>query len=187
MTASQPLQPWNTIHRQTILHTGDFLTVEMHHIQLPDGRILTDWPWVITPDFTNMLVEDLDGNFPIFRQTKYAAGGETLALPGGYLEPGEDPLAAAQRELREEMGLEALEWIALGAYAIDGNRGCGVGHLFLARKARPAVEVNADDLEEQHVLTLTRAELRAALLDGQFKIVPWSAAAALGLLRLESE
>lgn len=179
------MQPWNTLHRQTVLYTGPYLTVEMHHIQLPDGRILSDWPWIITPDFVNVLVETDNGQFPVFRQTKYAVAGETLAPVGGYIDSGEDPLTAAQRELHEEMGYEALDWIPLGQYAADGNRGNGAAHLFLARKARRVTEPNADDLEEQEIVFLDRAALEAALDSGQFRVVPWAAVVALGLRAID--
>ena len=95
------------------------------------------------------------------------------------------PLEAARREVLEETGYAAPEWIALGAYAVDGNRGCGRAHLFLARDARPVRAIAADDLEEQEMLLLTRQEITDALRDGAFKVLPWSAAVAMALLRLD--
>jgi len=62
-----------------------------------------------------------------FRQTKYAVTGTTLAPVGGYLEPGENPLSAARRELLEETGHESDHWTTLGSYVVEGNRGCGTG------------------------------------------------------------
>ncbi|HTP10347.1 MAG TPA: NUDIX hydrolase, partial [Anaerolineae bacterium] len=122
--------------------------------------------------------------FLCFHQVKYAVEGEALATVGGYLEPGEEPLAAAQRELLEETGYEASEWIPLGQYRVDANRGAGTAHFFLALQARHVTDRNADDLEEQHLLHLTRAELEAALDAGQFKALPWAAIAALALRHL---
>jgi ADP-ribose pyrophosphatase len=181
------LQPWTTLARRPVLQAGDgrFLTVEYHTVQLPDGRVIEDWPWLRTPDFVNMVVETAEGRFLCFRQTKYAAPGVTLALAGGYLEPGEDALAAAQRELLEETGYAAPDWSPLGEFAVDGNRGAGRAHLFLARNAVPVQPINADDLEEQELLLLTRQEMAAALAAGEFRVLPWTAAVALALLRLE--
>jgi ADP-ribose pyrophosphatase len=125
-----------------------------------------------------------DGRFVCFRQTKYAVEGVSLAPVGGYLEPGEDPLAAAKRELREETGYAAAEWADLGSYAVDGNRGAGRGYLFLATGARRVGEIDADDLEEQELLLLTRAEVAEALARGEFKVLAWAAVVALALLRL---
>ena len=178
------MDSWKTLSRETVLDRGKFLRVEDHTVQLPDGRVIEQWPWVISPDFINVVAMTEAGEFLCFHQVKYAVEGEVLATIGGYLEPGEEPLAAAKRELLEETGYEASEWIALGQYRVDANRGVGTAHYFLALHARHVADRDADDLEEQHLLHLTRAELETALDTGQFKALPWVAIVALALRRL---
>ena len=51
-----------------------------------------------------------DGRVYLVRQFRYAFGQEIWELPAGKLEPGEDPLEAAKRELGEEAGLAADHW-----------------------------------------------------------------------------
>jgi len=180
------MQPWQTTKRNTLLRVGDGrrLTVEMHTVKLPSGEMIDDWSFVRTPDYVNVVAMTADGHFPIFRQTKYAVEGTTLAPVGGYLEAGEDPLAAAQRELLEETGYVATSWTALGRYVVDGNRGCGHAHLYLARNAHWQQPIDADDLEEQTLLLLNRAELQEALTSGAFKVLAWATVVALALLAL---
>ncbi len=180
------MKPWKTLAKTTVLRRGRFLTVEDHTIELPDGRILDDWPWVIVPDYVNVLPLRADGQFLCFRQTKYAAEGLTLAPVGGMIEAGEAPLEAAKRELREEMGCIAGKFILLGHYATDANRGVGTGYLYLAQQVSQVAEPDADDLEEQEIVVLRREELRAALLAGEFQIVGWAATVALALMYLDS-
>jgi ADP-ribose pyrophosphatase len=175
------MDSWKTLSRETVLDRGKFLRVEDHTVELPDGRVIEQWPWVISPDFINVVAVTDAGKFLCFRQVKYAVEGETLATVGGYLEPGEEPLAAAQRELLEETGYEARDWIELGQYRVDANRGAGTAHFFMAHHARQVAERNADDLEEQHLLLLTRAEVEAALQRGDFKALPWLAIIVLAL------
>lgn len=179
------MQLWKTLSRRTVLSFGKFLTVESHAVELPDGRVIAEWPWLIMPDYVIILAVTEEGQFLCFRQTKYGVDGLTLAPAGGYIEPGEGPLAAAQRELLEETGYQAAEWIDLGHYRVDGNRGAGTGYLFLARGARCVAEAHADDLEEQELLLLSRSEMRAALAAGEFKVLPWATVVALALLYLE--
>jgi len=181
------MQPWKTLSRRVVLDQGKFLTVESHTVELPDGRVIQDWPWVITPDYVIVVAVTRDGEFVCFRQTKYGVEGITLAPVGGYLEPGEEPLTTAQRELLEETGHEAPEWIDLGHYRVDGNRGAGIAYLFLARGARRVTSADADDLEEQDLLRLSRSELETAHAAGEFKLLPWAATVALALLHLDRE
>ncbi|MEZ4676035.1 MAG: NUDIX hydrolase [Caldilineaceae bacterium] len=178
------MQPWKTIERSTVLRVGDGrrLTVENHVVGLPDGTVIDDWSFVHTPDYVNIVAATPTDEFLIFRQTKYAVKGITLAIPGGYIEPNENPLLAAQRELLEETGYSAAEWIDLGVYAVDGNRGCGNGHLFFARHATWQQPIDADDLEEQEFLLLPRVDVIAALSRGDFKVLSWTTAVALALL-----
>lgn len=176
-----------TLARQPLATVGDgrFLTVESHTVAFPDGRIVEEWGWVITPDFVNVVAVTDEGRFLCFRQPKYAVTGLSLAVTGGYIEPGEQPLAAAQRELLEETGYVAVSWRPLGSYAVDGNRGVGTAHFFLATGARWQQPIDADDLEAQEFLLLTRAEVEAALFAGEFKVLPWAANVALALLWLD--
>jgi len=172
---------WKTLSKKIILQGNRFLTVENHTVELPDGRIIPDWQWIITPDFVNVVAVTEDEQFLCFRQTKYAVQGTSLAPMGGYMETGEDPLNAAKRELLEETGYEAAAWTALGSFPVDANRGAGEGHFFLARGARRVADPKSDDLEEQKLLLLSRQELENAVAKSDFKVLPWVAAILLAL------
>jgi ADP-ribose pyrophosphatase len=178
------MEGWKTLSRKTVLDQRPYLAVENHAVELPDGRLIPDWPWVITPDYVNILAATADGHFLCFRQGKYALDGVALAPVGGYIEPGEQPLAAARRELLEETGYEAAEWVSLGGYAVCANRGVATGHLFLALGARRVGEPNGEELEAQELLLLSRQEVEDALARGEFKVMAWTTVVALALLRL---
>lgn len=177
------MKSWQTLSRELILNLPPFLKVEAHTIKLPDGEIIREWPFLISPDFVNIVVITEKDEYLCFRQTKYSVNGTTLAPVCGYLEPDEEPLAAAKRELLEETGYQAKHWENLGKFAVDGNRGNGNAHFFLARGAFPVAEPDADDLEVQQLLLLSRAEVEAAVLRGAFKVLPWQAIMAIALLR----
>lgn len=176
------MKMWKTLSKECQLDRSPYLKVESHTVQLPDGKIIENWSWIISPDFVNIAVITEAGQYLCFRQTKYGIEGTTLAPVGGYIEPGETPLVAAQRELLEETGYQARHWESLGGYVVDGNRGNGNAHFFLARGALKVMEPDADDLEEQELLQLSRGEVEAAVQRGAFKVLPWQTIMALALL-----
>lgn len=176
--------PWKTLSRRLVHHQPPWLVVEHHAVQLPDGKTIPDWPWVITPDYVNVVALTRDGLVPCFRQTKYGVAGPTLGIVGGFIEPGEEPLVAARRELLEETGYAAPRWEPLGSFRVDPNRGIATAHFFLARDAGPAASPTGGDLEEQHLIFLTVPQLQTALEQGEIKVLPWAAVVSLALARL---
>jgi len=179
--SSKKLRVWETISRKTVLEHSKFLTVESHTVKLPDGKVILDWAWMIIPSAAIVLAVTENQQFLCFRQTKYAVKGTALAPVGGMLEPNEEPMDAAKRELLEEMGYESSEWLSLGSHILDPNRGIATMHLFLALNARKVAEPNSDDLEDQELLFLSKAEIETALYQGEFKILAWSAVVAMSL------
>ena len=181
------MKPWTTNSRRVLCQPNRFLTVEMHEIALPDGRQITDWPWLVTPDFVIVIAVTRDGRFVCFRQTKYAVEGTSLAPVGGFIETGEVPLVAAQRELLEETGYVSGDWHPLGGYPVDANRGAGTARFFLALQAARERDPEAGDLEEQTLLLLGRQEVELALDHGEFKALPWATGFALALRFLDRQ
>ncbi|MBN2545262.1 MAG: NUDIX hydrolase [Spirochaetes bacterium] len=178
------MKQWKTLKKETILDHGKYLKVEEHTIKLPDGKIIEKWPWVISNDFVLVMpVTDKKTVF-CFQQTKYAIKGTTLAPVAGMIDPGENPLSAAKREMEEEIGYKSYEWINLGSYIQCGNKGAGTGHLFIAKDIKKVSKKKSDDLEEQKLIELSIDELKTALLKKKFKVGSWSHLFSLGILYL---
>jgi ADP-ribose pyrophosphatase len=89
----------------------------------------------------------------LVEQFRPAVGKTILELPAGIIDPGETPLAAAQRELLEETGFTAGKWSSLGkVYATPGYSSETI-HLFLAEELHPG-EQQLDDGEDIAVRTV---------------------------------
>jgi ADP-ribose pyrophosphatase len=94
---------------------------------------------------------DTDNHVYLVKQYRHPIGRYLLELPAGGLEPDEEPLVAAQRELREEVGLEAREWTPLGSFFSSPGFANERLHAFLARGLVP-VPIDPDDDEDISVV-----------------------------------
>ena len=185
---------WNpdmTLSTKT-LYESPFARFQVHKVKA-GKHVFNDWLWCDEMDHINVVVQEAEtGKFVIFRQTKYAnPGPPLLAVVGGFLEPGEEPIDTAKRELLEELQMESNEWVSLGKYRAAVNRGGGYTHTFLAKNAVKVVDKNREvvgqaDLEKQDILRCSEEELLQYALDGKFGEVKWVATVALSLLRIRS-
>jgi ADP-ribose pyrophosphatase len=108
-----------------------------------------------------------DGRVVLLRQYRFAVATRLLEFPAGTLDPGETPLSTMQRELQEEAGYAASRWDPLGTMLPCPGYSDEVIHLFLARELTELSERPPGDADEDlEVLTMTPAELEAALASG---------------------
>lgn len=97
------------------VYQGRIVSLKVDEISLPGGRKTTR-EVVDHPGAVVIVAIDEKQHVYLVRQYRHAIGRMLLELPAGTLEPGEEPLAAAKRELREEVGLVAQDWRPLGSF-----------------------------------------------------------------------
>lgn len=95
-----------------VMYNGGFIEVLKDNVQLPDGSISTR-EYITHPGAVAMLALLDNGKLVMERQYRYPLHREFIELPAGKIDGGEDILVTAQRELLEETGYVAREWIHL--------------------------------------------------------------------------
>lgn len=115
------------------LFKGRILRLEVDEVALPNGEEAIR-EVVRHPGGVCVLPLREDGEVELVEQFRYPYDDVILELPAGKLDPGEDPLAAAKRELSEETGLAAERWVNLGVFYPSVGFTDEVLHLYLAQR-----------------------------------------------------
>jgi ADP-ribose pyrophosphatase len=148
-------------------YDGKLLHVRLDTVQLPNGK--TTFREVVRhPGAVVIVPIDNDGNLHLVRQFRYPCGRAVLEVPAGKLEPGEDPFAAAKRELSEETGAHAGRWIELGRLLPTPGFCDELQHLYLARDLTFG-DTHPDEDEFLEQVTVPFDEAVAMAADGRLE------------------
>lgn len=142
----------------TPIHKGRILDFRLEKITLPNGATIT-LDIVRHPGAAAVVAVDAHREVTLINQFRHAAGGFIWEIPAGTLNPGEEPETCARRELREEAGLDADEWLRLGSILTSPGFCDEVIHLYLARGLRQG----AQQLDHDEILSLKRVPFTHAL------------------------
>jgi len=139
-----------------LMYDGDFIQVHKDSVLLPDGSTSTR-EYLNHPGAVAVLAQLPNGKLVMERQFRYAPQREFIELPAGKIDHGEDILLCAQRELLEETGYVAGEWVHLTtAWPCIGYADERMEY-FLARDLKH-VGRNLDDGEFLEVFELALAD-----------------------------
>lgn len=93
----------------TVAYEGDFLKIQRDTIRLPDGKT-AEREYIRHPGAVVILPLFNDGTVLLERQFRYPLRQVFIEFPAGKIDPNEDPLTCAKRELQEETGYTATDW-----------------------------------------------------------------------------
>ncbi|MBE1284555.1 MAG: NUDIX domain-containing protein [Rhodobacteraceae bacterium] len=176
------MQSWRTLSRRSLFQAAPYVSVSVETVELPDNRVVEDFYQVDLAPCALIVPVMADGRILMLRQYKHGPRRVSLTFPAGFVEDQEPGLCAAKRELLEETGCRAAEWVSMGSYVDNGNqRGCQ-GHFFLAKGCQRVQPPASGDLEEMVEELWTAENLDAAVRKGEFAIT--HQVAAWGLARL---
>jgi len=169
------------MNNREVLYKGRIVDLGLETAQLPDGRAL-QLEIIRHPGAAVIAALDAQQQVCLIRQYRYAAGGWIWELPAGVRDEGEAPKLTAVRELKEEVGVEARSWHALGSLLSTPGFCDERLHIYLARELTLGEHAReADEFIETHWLPLAKAlemavsgEIEdAKTIVGLFRVQAW--------------
>ncbi|WP_047533962.1 NUDIX domain-containing protein [Methylotenera sp. N17] len=151
--------------RSEVIASGGMLTVKRDQVRLPNGHhsqrefVLHPGAVVVVPLLDN-------GNIIFERQFRYPLHQVFIELPAGKIDPNEAILTTGQRELLEETGYTAAQWVKLGLQHPCIGYSNEVIHMYLARGLTLG-EHQRDIDEALEVFEMSLSQCMQMILDGE--------------------
>jgi 8-oxo-dGTP pyrophosphatase MutT (NUDIX family) len=161
------MHPWKRIASTPVVENR-WLHVTADQCALPDGRVIEPYFVIHEPDWVHILAINAADEVLVVTQYRYAADAFCTELPGGVIDAGEEPLAAAKRELLEETGHVGNSWRYIGALFANPARQTNRVHLFLASDLSDTGQQALDATEEITHGFVSHAALQTQIDAGNF-------------------
>ena len=160
------IQPWDHLHEEVF---GSFKVFDLKRVRRRSPRTGREHDFFVihTRDWVNVLPFTPDGRLVMVRQFRHGPARFTLELPGGIFDPGEDPGAAAARELREETGHGFRELRYVGQVNPNPALFTNTCYTFLALGCERIGELQQDAGEDIEVVTVSEAEADRLAMAGE--------------------
>ena len=139
-----------------------WITLREDHVVLPNGVEMEEFHVIEYPNWAATVCIDTNQNLVLVEQYRHGIQRLSIELPAGVIEPDEDPLEAAKRELLEETGYVAPTWAPLGRFSTDPSNHSNYAYFFVATDASFSKDPSYDaeeDLETRVVPLRTALEL----------------------------
>lgn len=140
-----------------LIYNGKVLDLKLDTVELPNGKE-ANREVVVHPGAVTIAALTQNNEILLIRQFRYPAGEILWELPAGKLERGEDPLACAKRELSEETGYAASEWMSLSTFFTTPGFSDEIMYLYLAKGLyNERLEADDDEFIELHQIPYNEA------------------------------
>jgi 8-oxo-dGTP pyrophosphatase MutT (NUDIX family) len=184
------IEPWSVVHENKEYHTPIFnLLQRKMRLEAKEDKSEGDFYVLEAPEWVNVIPITKNKEVVLVEQYRYGIEQPTLEIPGGMVDPDEQPLESIKRELVEETGYHSANWSSLGKVSSNPAIMTNYTHLYLAEgcelitSQKPA----GDEHERINVHLLPMEKFLDHVADGTIHHSIMVAAVARFLLKDEQE
>jgi 8-oxo-dGTP pyrophosphatase MutT (NUDIX family) len=159
------VKPWQVLDSKLIV-SERWLQLREDRVRLANGHEIERFHVIHGPDWASVLCVTDASEVVLVRQYRHGIASASLELPAGVIEPHETPEEAARRELLEETGYAADDWVCIQSVSTEPARHTTRAHFYLARGARRVQEPNPEESEILELVTVPLADLQRLASDG---------------------
>lgn len=174
-----PPPPWELESSERVAEY-DMFRVRRDRARSPRNGTVRSFEVAESPDGVTVLALTPEGELVMVEQFRHGPREVTLETPSGVVDPGESPVEAAERELREETGYAGRGAELLGTLLLNPSWQSTRVHVVRVRDAAPAGSRDQDEGEDIRVRTVPLAEAFVRVRRGE--VASAVAVAALALL-----
>lgn len=161
-------QKWTILESQYLIKRP-WLTARRDTVQLSNGKINPEFYILEYPTWVNVIAITESGDFVMVEQYRHGLQDVFTEIVAGVVEPGEEPLDAAKRELLEESGYAGGDWQLLTVLSQNPSTSTNLTYCYLARGVRKVSDQQLDETEDIAVRIMTEQEVKDMLLADEMK------------------
>ncbi|PZW48656.1 NUDIX domain-containing protein [Humitalea rosea] len=163
MSADAP--GWDLVSERSLVRDR-WIDLRAQCCRAPDGAVLDPYYVQLYPDWVHVVALTADDRLVLVRQWRQGIGAWVTELPGGVIDPGEDPVTAGMRELREETGFGAAGARHIAARSPEPAKFNNRVHTVIALDAEVVAAPHREPGETMSVLLRPVAEVLAEMGEG---------------------
>ena len=157
---------WKILSSEYLLESK-WINVRKDDVRMPKGVELDDFYILEYPEWVNVIAITEKGDFVLERQYRHGTQTVEYEICAGVIEKGEEPLAAAQRELFEETGYGGGEWNLYCITAPNPAAMTNRNYTFLAKGVKLISSQHLEMTEDIDVIVLSREDVKKILKEGK--------------------